>query len=507
MAAQALFGASLAAACKRRPANADLIPTVVRDLVSYLEPHKDLDGLFRVPGNPSAVQKLRSVFDSDANAVIGRQDPHVVAALLKLYFRELPEPLLTYDCYSYFIEASTIKNTEERTKAIGDLVQTLPMENQRVLVYLMRFLHQLSLMSTKNKMPANSLAVVFAPNLLRPRGQSMPQMVADSQQANMVVQTMIEAFPAVFDSIDGHGHGSPADGRGSGRKRFSKGLSLTVSDWDQSPASSPRPDKGHSLLISRLISEAVGELVFHGSVPTMATFGLHKNPPPPTTTTTRPLSAASSPAVSPSSSAAAAVAAASAATDLSSPLAIALRAVAADRAAEGRPEAIEEMTLVQLRAEKSVIKRELRAFDVAFEERTGRAPIKADKEVLRSLYQRYKTVKQRIDDAEANAPPESRSSTPGSIDSFHLGATSAAAAAAAKDRKIPASLESDEKYIALKAEKRQLQIKLHAYQDAHKAAHGEKVRFIHDSPIKAEYLRYKELKAQIALMESQAARQ
>lgn len=48
--------------------------------------------------------QLRDEFDSGKDVVLDEtQNPHEVGALLKEYFRDLPEPLLTRDLYSPFV--------------------------------------------------------------------------------------------------------------------------------------------------------------------------------------------------------------------------------------------------------------------------------------------------------------------------------------------------------------------------------------------------------------------
>ena len=63
-------------------------------------------------------------------------DPHTVAGLLKLYFRELPEPLLTFDLYDDFIESHTGSDYQDKINKVAALIQQLPVENQILLKYL-----------------------------------------------------------------------------------------------------------------------------------------------------------------------------------------------------------------------------------------------------------------------------------------------------------------------------------------------------------------------------------
>ena len=51
---------------------------------------------------------MRDQFDSGEKTRFTEEDnPHDVAALFKEYFRDLPEPLLTRDLYSVFLETQS----------------------------------------------------------------------------------------------------------------------------------------------------------------------------------------------------------------------------------------------------------------------------------------------------------------------------------------------------------------------------------------------------------------
>ena len=110
-----------------------------------------------------AVQVAFPIQVTDPNV---RQDVHSVSSLLKLYFRELPDPLCTYKAYEDFLEAAKLPE-DLRLSAMRQVLSTLPKENFRTLEYLMRHLHKVSLKGNDTGMTAKNLAIVWAPNLLR----------------------------------------------------------------------------------------------------------------------------------------------------------------------------------------------------------------------------------------------------------------------------------------------------------------------------------------------------
>lgn len=149
------------------------VPQVVKSCTEFIEKHGVVDGIYRLSGISSNIQKLRHEFDSeqipDLTRDVFRQDIHSVGSLCKLYFRELPNPLLTYQLYDRFSEAVSAATDEERLVKIHNVIQQLPPPHYRTLEYLMRHLSHLATFSSTTNMHTKNLAIVWAPNLLRSR--------------------------------------------------------------------------------------------------------------------------------------------------------------------------------------------------------------------------------------------------------------------------------------------------------------------------------------------------
>lgn len=130
-------------------------------------------GIYRLSGTTSKIQRLKASFDADWSQVDlfndeAMQDINIVAGCLKLWFRELPEPLLTHELYSSFIEAAKIDNDRLRHIRLHERVNELPDANYATLKYLMRHLHKVTELEHLNQMSASNLAIVFGPTLLSP---------------------------------------------------------------------------------------------------------------------------------------------------------------------------------------------------------------------------------------------------------------------------------------------------------------------------------------------------
>lgn len=88
------------------------IPAIVEDCIAWIEAHAlDEEGLFRIPADPKELKKLREMYDAAPKTHFDLKkenpSPHSVAALLKMYLREIPEPLLLYRFYETFIKVAS----------------------------------------------------------------------------------------------------------------------------------------------------------------------------------------------------------------------------------------------------------------------------------------------------------------------------------------------------------------------------------------------------------------
>ncbi len=105
-----MFGAPLCSYVERGFLLQNGVPSVVSQCIDFLEKIPgglDLEGIFRVTGTQTEIEEFKDEFDTTGKCDLSRcRDVHAVAGLLKLYLRELPEPLLTFDRYPDFIKSS-----------------------------------------------------------------------------------------------------------------------------------------------------------------------------------------------------------------------------------------------------------------------------------------------------------------------------------------------------------------------------------------------------------------
>ncbi|MCI4383983.1 hypothetical protein PGIGA_G00033030 [Pangasianodon gigas] len=168
-----------------------LVPLLVEQCVNFIrERGLDEEGLFRMPGQANLVKELQDAFDCGEKPQFdSNTDVHTVASLLKLYLRELPEPVIPFCKYEDFLSCAQLlaKDEEEGLQELGQQVKTLPSANYNLLKYICKFLDEVQSHSGENKMSVQNLATVFGPNILRPK---MEDPVAIMEGTSLVQHLM-----------------------------------------------------------------------------------------------------------------------------------------------------------------------------------------------------------------------------------------------------------------------------------------------------------------------------
>ncbi|XP_076832790.1 uncharacterized protein arhgap32a isoform X2 [Brachyhypopomus gauderio] len=174
------------------------VPQVIKSCAEFIEKHGVVDGIYRLSGVASNIQKLRHEFDSehvpDLSKDVSVQDIHSVGSLCKLYFRELPNPLLTYQLYDRFSDAVSAATDDERIVKIHDVIQQLPPPHYRTLEFLMRHLAHMATLSNITNMHCKNLAIVWAPNLLRSKQIESACFGGTSAFMEVRVQSVVVEF-------------------------------------------------------------------------------------------------------------------------------------------------------------------------------------------------------------------------------------------------------------------------------------------------------------------------
>uniref|UniRef100_A0A6Q2Y4B3 Rho GTPase activating protein 22 n=1 Tax=Esox lucius TaxID=8010 RepID=A0A6Q2Y4B3_ESOLU len=179
-----------------------LAPLLVEQCVDFIrERGLDEEGLFRMPGQANLVKDLQEAFDcGDKPLFDSNTDVHTVASLLKLYLRELPEPVVPFSKYEDFLTCAQLlaKDAEEGVQELGKHVSNLPTDNYNLLKYICMFLDEVQSHANKNKMSVQNLATVFGPNILRPKMEDPVAIMEGTSLVQSLMTVLISEHNRLF---------------------------------------------------------------------------------------------------------------------------------------------------------------------------------------------------------------------------------------------------------------------------------------------------------------------
>ncbi|XP_041823691.1 rho GTPase-activating protein 12b isoform X4 [Melanotaenia boesemani] len=193
-----VFGCSLTSLCQRENTS---VPTFVRMCMDHVEnTGLNVDGLYRVSGNLAVIQKLRFAVNHDEKLDLNDskwEDIHVTTGALKMFFRELPEPLFSYASFGDFVNAIKSSDYKQRVNSIKDLIKKLPKPNQDTMQALFKHLHRVIDHGEANRMTTQSVAIVFGPTLLRPETET-GNIAVHMVYQNQIVELILMEYESVF---------------------------------------------------------------------------------------------------------------------------------------------------------------------------------------------------------------------------------------------------------------------------------------------------------------------
>jgi hypothetical protein len=190
------------------------VPGLVDDAVSAMrQMDMSVEGVFRKNGNIKRLREAAEAIDAQQTPDLSRENPVQVAALLKKFLRELPDPLMTFKLHNLFVATERIQDREKQRRILHLACCLLPKANRDTMEVLFAFLKWAASFSqvdeeSGSKMDIHNLSTVMAPNILYSNMKNPP--VDDSFLAIEAVNTLIESNE-IFCQVRAPSYPTPLD--------------------------------------------------------------------------------------------------------------------------------------------------------------------------------------------------------------------------------------------------------------------------------------------------------
>lgn len=148
------------------------VPAIVDDAVSAMrQMDLSVEGVFRKNGNIKRLRETTEQYDANEAPDLTRENPVQIAALLRKFLHNMPDPLLTFKLHRLFVASQKFTDPETRRRVLHLTVCLLPKPNRDTMEVLFSFLNWAASFSqvdeeSGSKMDVHNIATVMAPNVL-----------------------------------------------------------------------------------------------------------------------------------------------------------------------------------------------------------------------------------------------------------------------------------------------------------------------------------------------------
>jgi len=138
--------------------NGHRVPIVLIEMKKFILEHNgvNIEGIFRLAGEQTEIHRIKELMNKKVKWET--RDVSAIASLLKIWFRDLPVPILNA------LPSESMMNFQNATDCVDAYTQ-LPEPQHSLMAWLLDLLQQISQNSDVNKMTPQNIAIVVAPNL------------------------------------------------------------------------------------------------------------------------------------------------------------------------------------------------------------------------------------------------------------------------------------------------------------------------------------------------------
>lgn len=194
-----------------------LVPDFLKDcILALISQDLTTEGIFRKSGNIRGLKDMCDTLDAQPNRhdwldFFQAQSNVQLAAFIKRFLRELPEPLLTWKLHKLFIMSSKATTLIGALSIMHYAICILPKPNRDMLLTVLALLHWIAQHSAHNKMDYENLARVMAPNILYTNQEKEKKQqsydlkdISTCHGEIWVISTMIQHYEKFFQVLLQH---------------------------------------------------------------------------------------------------------------------------------------------------------------------------------------------------------------------------------------------------------------------------------------------------------------
>lgn len=162
-----VFGVSVSLATERSRCHDGVdLPLVVRDCIDYLQDHLKCEQIYKIEPIKTRLMHYKRLYNNrEHDAAVDELNLPTACSLLKLFLRELPEPVLTTDLVARFEEVASHPKVTEQQDELQQLLEQLPKCNRTLLAWVLLHFDAVIQQERYNKLNAQSLAMLLSPTL------------------------------------------------------------------------------------------------------------------------------------------------------------------------------------------------------------------------------------------------------------------------------------------------------------------------------------------------------
>lgn len=182
------------------------LPPALERVLEEIETRGLLEqGIYRISGTRNAVEQLKQMLDTKPLQQLNfsRLDVHVLSSVVKLWLRELPEPVVPFAFYDALIESEKIPQQDQRVRTMRKIMASFPQCHYNALKRIVHHLFMVSKASKANLMAAHNLGLVFGSTLLNPPpgSGSVSRGLENLGRAAHIVKIMVVMHRHIFTPL------------------------------------------------------------------------------------------------------------------------------------------------------------------------------------------------------------------------------------------------------------------------------------------------------------------